>query len=126
GPTTIQYTTPHSLSRLWRRNLVDGTEAALTADSLRIIDYWLSPDRRLVALRLDRRDGTDDLAVLDLRTGTQHTISGNAWHGAVHWSPDGTRLMFAANPSGNQNVYVANAIGDPQPRSVVDWPSAET
>ncbi|MGB8648670.1 MAG: hypothetical protein WCF84_25760 [Anaerolineae bacterium] len=40
------------------------------------------------------------------------------------WSPDGTRLAFAANPKGNMDLFVVNADGTDL-RDITGWPGDE-
>ena len=61
-------------------------------------DVRLSPDEsRLVAELHDLRTGTGDLWLLDLKRGStsRFTFDGSHNNSAV-WSPDGTRIVFAA------------------------------
>ncbi|MBI4787258.1 MAG: PD40 domain-containing protein, partial [Chloroflexi bacterium] len=42
----------------------------------------------------------------------------------LSWSPDGTRLAFAANPNGNMDLFVVNADGT-ELRNITGWPGDE-
>ena len=42
---------------------------------------------------------------------------------APAWSPDGTRIVFQANPNGNWDIYVMNADGTDQQPLTIDTES---
>jgi len=41
------------------------------------------------------------------------------------WSPDGTRLAFASNRSGNYEIYITNADGSGEPLQVTNQPGSD-
>jgi serine/threonine protein kinase len=95
-------------------------------------DPVLSPDGRhlLVAIQ-DPRNDTDDLWIKDLERGTtsRFTFDPADEDGGV-WSPDGTRIVFTSDRSGNSDMYLkqASGAGDPVlfhangfPSAVSDW-----
>jgi len=41
------------------------------------------------------------------------------------WSPDGTRLAFASNRSGNYEIYITNADGSGEPLQLTDRPGSD-
>ena len=81
-----------------------------------------SPDGKHIAFASDRSghwavwmanaDGTN---LVQLTTFEGH------WIGCVSWSPDGTKLIFDARPSGNSNIFMVQ-IGDHKVVHLLDSP----
>jgi len=69
---------------------------------------WLAPDeRRLTVDRLDFQSGNRDVLMLDLTRGAaaaRLSFDASVDRRAL-WSPDGTRIVFASDREGRQNLY---------------------
>jgi Tol biopolymer transport system component len=71
----------------------------------------LSPDGRTVALTRIV-DGNSDVWLMDLQRGVPRRFTLDvANENSAIWSPDGVRIAFASNRSGNNNVYQKPASG---------------
>ena len=69
-------------------------------------------------------DGRNEIYGLS-RIGVRK-LTDSAWsHEYPRWSPDGTRIAFAANPRGNYDIFVMAADGSGV-RAIVDSPADET
>jgi Tol biopolymer transport system component len=51
----------------------------------------------------------DDLWLMDADGGNQHSIGVEGF--AARWSPDGSRFVYAANPTGNYDLYTCRTDG---------------
>ena len=54
------------------------------------------------------------IATLDLRTGKREVIAGQGSNESPCWSPDGTMLAFVSNRTGTKQIFVTDAVGNPQ------------
>jgi hypothetical protein len=72
----------------------------------------VSPDGRYIAYAQRSQDRWN-LAVLDLVSGTVRTPGAEPWANdeAPSWSPDGQRLAFASDRSGNYEIYTVDLSG---------------
>lgn len=125
GTTRLAFTRGNTARGLWTRSVTDGTEQRLTPDSIRIGGWDLSPDRTHAVYQVQRGGGVTDLAIVAVAGGTSRTIvSGGAEHWQPRWSPDGSRVSFLSNRSGNVDVWVVDTAGG-DPHQVTDWPTDE-
>jgi len=125
GTTRLAFTRGNTARGLWTRSVTDGTERRLTPDSIRVGDWDLSPDRTQAVYQVQRGGGVTDLAIVAAAGGASRTIvSGGAQHWQPRWSPDGSRISFASNRSGNDDVWVVDAAGG-DPRQLTEWPTDE-
>jgi Tol biopolymer transport system component len=79
-------------------------------------DYWqfsLSPDGSRVAVaRLDPRDGSSNIWLLDPRRGIDSRATlGRSRDAFPVWSPDARRIAFASDRGGSVGIYVTAADG---------------
>jgi Tol biopolymer transport system component len=83
-----------------------------------------SPPRGTITFASDRSD--HDLFVLDLRSKRLARVtSGLGDDSSPAWSPDGTRIAYAAEVNGATDVYVVPATGGP-PTRLTTGPGAHT
>ena len=90
----------------------DGTGARQLVTSVGFDrDAAWSPDGRRLAFT-STRTGNEEIFVLDVATGMQRNITGNAArdHDPT-WSPDGSRLAFASGRDGDSEIYVIPVTG---------------
>lgn len=84
-----------------------------------IIALSLSPDgTRAAVSRIDPQNAKTALWLLDLSRGTATRFAFGPWserHGI--WSPDASRIIFASNPSGVDDLYqkLASGVKDEEP-----------
>jgi Tol biopolymer transport system component len=125
GTTEIAFTTGVVRSGLWTRSLAGGAERRLTPDSVRVGDFDLSPDGSQVVYQVIRGGGVSDLEIVPVAGGPPRTlVAGSAECRSPQWSPDGTKVLFISDRSGNRDVWVVDAAGG-EPRDLTDWPTNE-
>lgn len=123
--TQLAFTTRTRARGLWTVSLADGSERRLTPDSIELGAYDLSYDRSLVGFQVRRGGGVTDLAVMPVSGGAVRTLVANGSENSFpRWSPDGSAVAFISNRSGNDDVWVVNAMGG-EPTQLTDWPSME-
>jgi Tol biopolymer transport system component/tRNA A-37 threonylcarbamoyl transferase component Bud32 len=68
----------------------------------------ISPDgNRAIGSMRSPRAGTMDLVLFDLERGTsRRATTEDTWESEPCWSPDGTRVAYAADPNGPPDIYV--------------------
>jgi hypothetical protein len=85
----------------------------------------ISPDGRFVAVSADEfHDGTWRISIHDLERGvtTRLTDGANDWHPS--WSPDGKRIIYAAQTAGHmQSVYEIAADGSDRSHPLLEFGS---
>jgi Tol biopolymer transport system component len=88
------------------------------------LDKALSPDGRLLALVIkDPKTGTGDLWIHDLERGSTDRVTDTLWSEFNPvWSPDGTELVYSADPEGPPNIFVIGVDGG-GPRVLVPFDS---
>jgi Tol biopolymer transport system component len=88
----------------------------LSPDDLKVLDFTLSPDGRMVAMH--GAVGSRDLEIYVMRTdGTdvrQLTENQRVRDSDPAWSPDSRRIAFVSDRDGNREIYVMNADGSNQ------------
>jgi len=125
GTSEIGFTTGVVRSGLWTRALGGGPERRLTPDSIRVGDYDLSPDGSVVVYQVMRGGGVSDLEVVPIAGGAPRTlVAGTTQNREPKWSPDGTKVLFMSDRSGNRDVWVVDASGG-EPRNLTGWPTNE-
>jgi Tol biopolymer transport system component len=85
-------------------------------------DWRLSPDGRLLALVInDPKSGTGDLWVHDLTRGSTNRVTGTTFSEfSPVWSPDGSEIVYSADPEGPPHVFVVGVDGG-EPRVLVPF-----
>ena len=100
-----------------------GAVERLTDDPAPDLHPAWSPDGKKIAFTADRfdeyehdYDGNAEIVVLDLETrGLTRITHDPADDAFPAWSPDGQRIVFASQRSGNYNLYIVPATGgDPR------------
>lgn len=94
---------------------VDGAHAQVV--EARKVSYYgpprWSPDGRDIAVAAAREDGTWDLALVNVETGTRRTLKSFnkwVWLWNVAWSPDGRFLAYDYAPDENSRTNVIHLI----------------
>lgn len=112
----------------------DGLRAApLDVVDMRAIDLpferidWpvLSPDSRSIVFSASSPDGFDHLYSVEIAGGTPFQITrgqGHDW--SPRFSPDGTRIAFVSDRSGNRDIWVVPAAGG-DPMQMTQDPAAD-
>jgi len=126
GTNEVGFSTGVESRGLWTKSLVDGAERRLTPDSIRVGTYDLSPDGRNIVYQVVRGGGVSDLEIVATSGGGPRIlVAGSVQDSLPVWSPDGTKVLFISNRSGNRDVWVVDAAGG-EPRNLTNWPSDES
>lgn len=121
----LAYHTGITGQALWTVSLEDGKERRLTADSLRVVSPFPSPDGKEVVFQVLRGGGVSDLQVMPMAGGPARTLLAGTWNNfGPNWSPDGKSIAFLSNRSGNVDIWVVPAAGG-EPRQLTDFPTDE-
>lgn len=91
-----------------------GDAVRLTADLELVHSTWWSPDgsRLAVATAVAQGDGySGHIQILDLATGSMTRLTSGPVDGAPCWSPDGRRIAFVSNRSGNWDLWSIGVDG---------------
>ncbi|HKI94888.1 MAG TPA: hypothetical protein VJ992_06305 [Gemmatimonadales bacterium] len=121
GTDTLTFTVHHSSAGLWLRSLDDSSERRITADSIDVFGWDLSPDGKRIAL-LFSRGGNTSLATVSVSGGPVSPLVPHI-DGALgnpEWSPDGSRILYLAKPSRHSHVWIVDATGG-TPRQLTTW-----
>lgn len=94
---------------------VDGGEAVRRTAGLELVhSTWWSPDgsRLAVATAVAQGNGySGQIQILDLATGSMNRLTSGPVDGAPCWSPDGKRIAFVSNRSGNWDLWSVGVDG---------------
>jgi peptidoglycan hydrolase-like protein with peptidoglycan-binding domain len=94
-----------------------GKEEVLPVEPRPISYAQLSPDGMRVALDIGRSGSNRDIWILDLRRLTTVRLTDGPTEDMLPvWSPDGRRVYFASDRSGNFDVYSQSADGSDGPK----------
>lgn len=119
--TALAYTTARISNSLWRRSLVDSSEARLTPDSLDARAFWMSTRRDQFIYLIDRPGGAQELALMPAVGGTSRALFAGTSITSVVWSGDDSRVAFQSDKSGTPDVWVTNVAVGATPRQLTDW-----
>jgi eukaryotic-like serine/threonine-protein kinase len=97
-----------------------GDELGIAAESGAYATPTVSPDGKRVAYALTDQQGNEDIWVADLVQGgaIRLTFDSRPDNNPV-WSPDGTRIVFAAIRGGSLDLYEKNANGSGEERRLL-------
>jgi Tol biopolymer transport system component len=74
-----------------------------------------SPDGRLIAVQIERKDKTSQLGLFDVRTGALATLKSLEWRGvsAAFFSPDGKYIVYdqSHGPRRQRDVFILSVDG---------------
>jgi Tol biopolymer transport system component len=108
------------MSRGWDTNIVtvegEFVQRVPIPGSLTQYDLDWSPDGQWLIFSSgfggERSGSSADLYVVDLETGSQHTLTdGSAYNSYSSWSPDGAAIVYTSWRDGNPEIYLMNADG---------------
>lgn len=123
GTNDLTFVANTVTSGVWALNVESGKETRLTADSLRVEWFNVSPDGKNVNYVILRGGAIHDLAVMPLAGGPSRTlVAGGGTVVEPLWSPDGSKIVFESDRSGTSDIWMVDAAGGP-PRQLVSWPS---
>jgi TolB protein len=121
----LAYHTGIAGQAIWTISVEDGKERRLTADSLRVVNPFPSPDGKEVVYQVLRGGGVSDLQVMPMAGGAARTLVEGTWNNfGPNWSPDGKFIVFLSNRSGNVDLWVVSAAGG-EPRQLTDFSTDE-
>jgi TolB protein len=125
GSNELTFGVQSERSELWAVDVESGKERQLTADSLRLSDFWLSPDGRDVAIVVERGGGVRELAVVPVAGGDARTlVSNQAVLYRPLFSPDGSQLVYSSDAGGSEDIWVIDVQGGAA-RQLTNWPGME-
>jgi len=126
GTSEVGFSTGVEERGLWTKSLADGSERRLTPDSIRVGTYDLSPDGSQVVYQVVRGGGVSDLEIVPVSGGARRSlVTGSAQDSLPEWSPDGTKVLFISDRTGNHDVWIVDTAGG-EPRNLTNWPSDES
>jgi len=114
---------------IWVVDADGGNLSQLTTDSTK--DYypsWTSDGEILfLSERFDHRGLWNDVLVMDPAGSNVRTLFTHVLHGGpLYWSPDGTKVAFHSQRSGNFDIFVANLYGTTMETVTTDVVTRET
>ncbi len=125
GTNELTFNVTSERSELWAVDVESGQERQLTADSLRLSDFWVSPDGRDVAIIVERGGGVRELAMVPVMGGVARTlVSNQARIARPLFSPDGSKLVYSSDVGGTDDVWVVDVQGGAA-RQLTNWPGIE-
>jgi Tol biopolymer transport system component len=124
GTEQLAYTSGRTSQTIRAYSVSDGTERQLTPDSLQASFFNLSAKGR-VMVGIARGGGVFDFGVMPLGGGAPRIILPDAQGQTAWWSPDGSKLAFASNRGGSQDIWTVDTAGG-APRRLTSWPGSET
>jgi dipeptidyl aminopeptidase/acylaminoacyl peptidase len=104
---------------LWIVSINGGPAKNITADNPASDSTPLySPDGRYIAYRAQQRPGYESdrfrLMLYDRKTGEKRDLSEenefDRWVGSFAWTPDSLRILFTAEDTGRQSIYVLDVV----------------
>ena len=126
GADALSFEVRAERNGVWALDLADGTERRLTPDSLRIIEFMVSPDGSQTSFLIDRGGGSRELAVAPVAGGAMRVlVSETDGIADPRWSPDGTKLAYSSFRAGTADIWVVDVAGG-APRQLMNWPSYES
>jgi Tol biopolymer transport system component len=122
----IGFSRPTTSRSLWAVDMAGNGERQLTPDSIRIGEFRPSPVSDDVAYVVRRGGGVSELRLLSPKDGTNRSlVAGSSVVEDIAWSPDGKRIAFASDRSGNMDIWTVRSDGG-QPTQLTTWPGFET
>jgi Tol biopolymer transport system component len=101
-----------SLQRLWRFPIGGGEPVCLTDAALAASYPAISPRDGLMAYTSRFLDTNVWRVDLEGKTPSRRLIASNLLDSSAHYSPDGSRIAFRSNRTGNDELWVADANGE--------------
>lgn len=125
GASALAFNVATERNGLWAMDVASGVERRLTPDSVRLNDFWVSPDGRTAAIVVNRGGGARELGIVPVAGGAVRTlVSGDFEINRPLFSPDGQSLVYMSDRSGTYDVWVVDAGGG-APRPLTTWPGTE-
>jgi Tol biopolymer transport system component len=124
GTEQLAYTTGRDRRTLWSHALASGEEHQVTPDSLDVAFFNLSSTGQ-VEVSIARGGGVVDIATMPMSGGEPSTILRDARGSVVHWSPNGSKLVFLSRRAGaNPHAWVMDADGG-NLHQLTNWPEQD-
>jgi Tol biopolymer transport system component len=125
GVSLLAFSVATERNSLWAMDVATGSERRLTPDSVRLNDFWVSPDGRTVSVVVNRGGGSRELGILPVTGGDIRTLlSGEFEISRPLFSPDGQSIVYRSDRGGSFDVWVVD-VGGGAPRQLTNWPGLE-
>lgn len=112
GTNEVAFNVGSVKNAVWAVELSTGQERQLTADSVRVSDWWSSPDGSQVAVVVERGGGVRELALVPISGGPARTLlSVSASLDRPLFSPNGSQLVYSSDAGGTPGIWVIDVNG---------------
>ncbi len=108
----IFYNLAYGVGSSFRRMKADGSDdVELVSFTYNVTYPRISPDGKYVVYE-SRRDGNDEIYVVDVDAGTHHRLTyNNTYDNEPVWTPDG-KIVFTSMVEGKRNIFIMDRDGE--------------
>jgi TolB protein len=108
-------------SDIWLFTFSDKTSKKLTNEPGLQYDPALSPDGKRIAFVSSSESKSHEIRVMDKDGRNRQRLTKNSFYNVLpNWSPDGDRIAFSSNMTGNFDIWVMDKNGNNKKRITVN------